>query len=151
MFITDWLHCQLHKLPGAPAHFEADRLNHSQRAQRLHARKGAAHGPALTGGHPALRSPNGHHARPAGPGGLAELDRQSVRPTARSLMKAAVPARAGRCAALRGLPRPDPRGRRGPGRKWNPSFRVTLRGVFWVCGQVFPSPPVIGASACDPT
>jgi hypothetical protein len=52
--IGERVHEELHKLPGMPPHSEAARLNQNLGAGRL-----AAHVH-----HPALRSPNAHHARP---------------------------------------------------------------------------------------
>jgi hypothetical protein len=58
--ISERLHEHLHKLPGMPSHSEADRLNQNRHAHTHH----GGHRPALTGHHPSLPNPNGHHARP---------------------------------------------------------------------------------------
>ena len=57
--IADWLHAHLHKLPGVPPHSEGDRLNQNRHAHNHHQRRHSA----LTGRHPSLSNPNGHHAR----------------------------------------------------------------------------------------
>jgi hypothetical protein len=62
--ITERLHEHLHKLPGMPPHSEADRLNQNLGARPLSAAHNRDRRPALPGRHPALRNPNGHHARP---------------------------------------------------------------------------------------
>lgn len=62
--ISERLHERLHKLPGMPPHSGADRLNQNRHARRLNAHNHGGHRPALTGHHPSLPNPNGHHARP---------------------------------------------------------------------------------------
>ena len=59
--ISERLHEYLHKLPGMPPHSEADRLNQNRHAHNNHH---GAHRPALTGHHPSLPNPDGHHAGP---------------------------------------------------------------------------------------
>jgi hypothetical protein len=66
--ISERLHEHLHKLPGMPPHSEAARLNQNRHAHRHHGghahRHHGGHRPALTGHHPSLSNPDGHHARP---------------------------------------------------------------------------------------
>jgi hypothetical protein len=60
------VHDQLHRLPGMPAHAQAERLNANAAARarngNSHGRRG--HGPSSANRRAALRSPNAHHANP---------------------------------------------------------------------------------------